>query len=62
MVDKVRVKIYEYKGRHTLNLPSEFVKDSTFPFKRDEELVAHIDGGKVVIQRAGKRGTGGRSP
>lgn len=32
-----------------MNLPSEFVRDSAFPFKTLEELVASIEGKRVVI-------------
>ena len=58
MVDKVKVRLYVYKGRHSINLPSEFVKDSTFPFTANEELVAQINGRKVVIEKTGKKGRG----
>jgi hypothetical protein len=62
MVDTARVKIYEYKGRHSINLPSEFVNDSTFPFRPNEDLVARIDGSKIIFQKAGRRGSGRISP
>jgi hypothetical protein len=52
MVNKAKVKLYEYKSRHSINLPSDFVRDSTFPFKPGEELIARIEGKKVVIERA----------
>jgi len=55
MVNKVRVRLYEYKGRHSVNLPSEFVRDSAFPFKSNEELVAEIDGDRIVLERPLKR-------
>jgi hypothetical protein len=48
---QAKVKIYVSKGRHSINLPSEFVSDSAFPFKPLEELVARIDGKRVVIER-----------
>ncbi len=51
MVNKVNVKLYEYKSRHSINFPSDFVRDSSFPFKVGEELVARIEEGKVVIER-----------
>lgn len=51
MVDKANVKIYKVKGRHTLNLPSDFVTDSAFPFEVKEELMARIDQGKIVIEK-----------
>ena len=51
MSNKANVKLYEYKSRHSINLPSDFVRDSAFPFKVGEELVARIDGSKVVIEK-----------
>ena len=51
MVKTAKVKLYEYKSRHSINLPSEFVRDSQFPFTKDEELQATINGDKVVIER-----------
>lgn len=53
MVNKVNVKLYEYKSRHSINLPSDFVRDSSFPFKPGEELIARIEDGKVVIEKMG---------
>lgn len=38
-------------ARHTINLPSDFVRDSAFPFKVGEELIARIEKGKVVIEK-----------
>jgi hypothetical protein len=51
MVATARVKIYAVKSRHSINLPGEFVRDSTFPFKPGEELSARIDDGRIVIER-----------
>ena len=45
-------KIYAVKSRHTINLPSDFVRDSAFPFKVGQELVARIDGERVIIERS----------
>ena len=39
------------KARDSISLPSEFVRDSAFPFKPLEELVARIDGKRVVIEK-----------
>jgi hypothetical protein len=52
MVNKAKVKLYEYKSRHSINLPSDFVRDSTFPFEPGEELIARIEGEKVILERA----------
>jgi hypothetical protein len=51
MVSQTKVKLYGSKSRHSINLPSEFVRDSAFPFKVGEELRAKIEDGKVVIER-----------
>jgi len=51
MTGQATVKIYAVKSRHTINLPSDFVRDSAFPFKIGEELVARIHDGKVVIEK-----------
>jgi len=37
-----------------MNLPGEFVRDSAFPFKVGEELIAKIDGNKVIIEKMKK--------
>ena len=51
MVSQAKVKLYGSKSRHSINLPSDFVKDSAFPFKVGEELIAKIENGRVVIDR-----------
>ena len=51
MTAQAEVKIYLSKGRHSINLPTGFVRDSAFPFKPLEELVARIDGKRVVIEK-----------
>ena len=35
----------------SINLPSDFVRDSTFPFEVGEELIARIEGGKVILEK-----------
>lgn len=52
MTAQAKVKIYVSNGRHSINLPSEFVRDSAFPLKPLEELVARIDDKRVVIEKA----------
>lgn len=54
MVNKAIVKIYAVQSRHTINLPSDFVRDSAFPFKVNEELEARIEGDKIIIERSKK--------
>jgi hypothetical protein len=51
MVNQARVRMYEVKSRHSINLPSEFVRDSAFPFKPGDELIARIKSGKVIIEK-----------
>jgi hypothetical protein len=53
MVNKTKVKLYEYRSRHSINLPSDFVRDSSFPFKVNEELIAKIEGDKIIIEKSG---------
>lgn len=55
MVDTARVKIYAVKSRHSINLPSEFVRDSAFPFKAGEDLTAKIEDGRIVIEKSDKK-------
>jgi hypothetical protein len=51
MVSQAKVKLYGSKSRHSINLPSDFVRDSTFPFTVGEELMARIEGGKIIIEK-----------
>ena len=51
MVSQAKVKLYGSKSRHSINLPSDFVRDSAFPFRVGEELIAKIEGGKVIIEK-----------
>jgi hypothetical protein len=51
MVNRAKVKIYAFRSRHSINLPSEFVRDSAFPFEPNEELLARIDGNRIVIEK-----------
>jgi hypothetical protein len=51
MVSQAKVKLYGSKSRHSINLPSDFVRDSAFPFVVGEELIAKIEVGKVVIEK-----------
>lgn len=54
MVDTTKVKIYAVGSRHSINLPSEFVRDSAFPFQAGEDLVARIDGDQIIIEKLRK--------
>jgi len=51
MTNQANVKLYAYKSRHSINLPSDLVRDSTFPFDVGEELTAKIEDGKLIIER-----------
>jgi hypothetical protein len=51
MVKETKVKIYKVESRHSINLPSDFVKDSSFPFQPNEELKIKIEGSKLIISR-----------
>jgi hypothetical protein len=51
MTSEAKVKIYAVKSRHTINLPGEFVRDSAFPFKVGDELLARIENGRIVIEK-----------
>ena len=53
MVNQAKVKLYEVKSRHSINFPSDFARDSAFPFKPGEELIAKIEGDKIVIEKMG---------
>jgi len=51
MVNETKVKIYKVGSRHTINLPSGFVTDSSFPFEPNEELIARIEGKSIIIEK-----------
>ena len=52
MVNEAQVKIYKVGSRHSINLPSSLVTDSAFPFKPNEELVARIEGKRVILEKS----------
>lgn len=52
MVDKAEVRIYKVGSRHSINLPSALVTDSTFPFEPKESLQIKIEGKKLVVTKA----------
>lgn len=59
MVIWARVKIYSVNSRHSINLSSEFVRDSAFPFGIGEELIAKIAGKKIIIEKSHHRHASG---
>lgn len=51
MVDKAEVKIYAVGSRHSINLPSDLVRDSQFPFEPGELLTIRIDKDRLIIEK-----------
>lgn len=51
MTGQANIKIYAVKSRHSINLPSDFVRDSAFPFEVGEELIARIEDKKIIIEK-----------
>lgn len=51
MAKITKTKIYRVGSRHTIYFPKDFINDSAFPFQVNEELVAKIEGGKIIIER-----------
>jgi hypothetical protein len=51
MVNHAKVKLYAVKSRHSINLPSDFVRDSAFPFSPNDNLKMKIDGKRIVIEK-----------
>ena len=51
MTSQAKVKLYGSKSRHSINLPSDFVRDSAFPFRVGEELIAKIEEDRVIIEK-----------
>ena len=52
MVNEAEIKIYKVGSRHSINLPSALVTDSSFPFEPNEGLKIKIEGKKLVVTRA----------
>jgi hypothetical protein len=53
MVKETKTKINEYRSRHTIYFQKDFVSDSSFPFKVGEEIIAKIQGDKVILEKNG---------
>ncbi len=51
MVNQAKAKLYAVKSRHSINLPSDLVRDSAFPFKPNDSLKVRIEGKKIVIEK-----------
>ena len=52
MTKTTKTKIYKVGARHTIYLASDFVNDSAFPFKPNEELIARIEGKRITIEKS----------
>ncbi len=52
MVNEADVKIYKVGSRHSINLPSALVTDSSFPFEPNENLKVKVEGKKLIVTRA----------
>lgn len=55
MSGEVKVKVYETGGRFLINLSKYLVMDSMFPFEVGQELIARIDGDRIVIEGENKQ-------
>jgi hypothetical protein len=51
MVNQAKAKLYAVKSRHSINLPSDLVRDSAFPFKPNDSLKVRIEGKRIVIEK-----------
>lgn len=51
MVSDAYVKIYKVGSRHSINLPSALVTDSSFPFEPNDLLKMKIEGKKLIISK-----------
>jgi hypothetical protein len=52
MVSSAKVRLYGCKSRHSINLPSDLVRDSAFPFKINDSLIIKIENDKLIIEKA----------
>jgi hypothetical protein len=52
MAKITKTKIYKVGSRHTIYFSKDFVNDSAFPFQPNEELIARIEGTKIVIEKS----------
>ena len=52
MVNEADVKIYKVGNRHSINLPSALVTDSSFPFEPNEKLKIKVDGKKLIVTKS----------
>jgi len=52
MVSSAKVRLYGHNSRHSINLPSDLVRDSAFPFKVNDRLIIKIENDKLIIEKA----------
>lgn len=55
MVSEAPAKIYQTgkkQKKHLLFMRKDLVEDSKFPFKPGEELIARIEGNKIILEKA----------
>ena len=43
--------MFQLRSRHSINLPIEFIRDGSFLFKINEELIVRIDGNKIIKEK-----------
>jgi len=53
---KGETKIYSSDGRHSIYIPADIIKDSAFPFTLVDRLSIHVEGKRLIIEKAGKEG------
>lgn len=51
MSDTDVVHLKKYRSNTLIYFHKAFIKDSRFPFDEDDELIAVIDGEKLIIQK-----------
>jgi hypothetical protein len=52
MAKEIDVKIYEHaKNKYSMSFRSDFINDTTFPFKIKEPLVARFEGQRMIIEK-----------
>lgn len=51
MTNRSKVRYFATGYKHMIYLPVQLVGDSTFPFKIGDEVVARIEGKKVILEK-----------
>ena len=56
---KARITIPNKRGMTgVIYIPADLMKDSSFPFKPNEQVIVKIDGERLLVEREGKNGEG----